>query len=49
LIEHAKGILMHTRAVDPGDAYTALTAEAAEQGLTVTEMARNLVWRAHSG
>lgn len=49
LIEHAKGILMQTRAVNAGDAYTALTAEAAEQGLTITELARNLVWRAHAG
>lgn len=48
LIEHAKGVLMQTEAVGPGDAYTALTAQAREQGLTVTEMARNLVWRAHT-
>lgn len=40
---------MQTRAVNAGDAYTALTAEAAEQGLTITELARNLVWRAHAG
>jgi transcriptional regulator with GAF, ATPase, and Fis domain len=49
LIEHAKGVLMQTRALDPGEAYTTLRSEAAEQGLTVTEMARSLVWRAHSG
>jgi hypothetical protein len=48
LIEQAKGVLMHTRGVDPGDAYTVLRAEAAEQGLSVTEMARSLVWRAHT-
>ncbi|WP_131105456.1 GAF and ANTAR domain-containing protein [Ornithinimicrobium sufpigmenti] len=48
LVEHAKGVLMHAKALDPGGAYTALTAQAREQGLTVTEMARNLVWRAHS-
>jgi hypothetical protein len=48
LIEHAKGVLMQTRALDPGDAYSSLRSEAAEQGLTVTEMARSLVWRAHA-
>ena len=31
MIEHAKGILMQTRAVNAGDAYTALTTEATEQ------------------
>lgn len=48
LIEQAKGVLMHTQAMDPGVAYTALTDQARKQGVTVTEMARNLVWRAHS-
>lgn len=48
LVEQAKGVLMHTRDVDPGEAYTELRAEAAEQGLSVTEMARSLVWRAHT-
>lgn len=48
LVEQAKGVLMHVQDIDPGDAYTALRAEAAKQGLTVTEMARSLVWRAHA-
>lgn len=48
LVEQAKGVLMQTEELDPGSAYTALTAQAREQGLTVTELARSLVWRAHA-
>lgn len=48
LIEQAKGVLMQMRAVDPGDAYATLRKEAAEEGMTVTEMASSVVWRAHT-
>lgn len=48
LVEHAKGVLVETRDLDPAGAYTAVLDMAAEQGITVTEMARNLVWQAQS-
>ncbi len=48
LVEQAKGVLMQTRELDPAEAYTTLRTQAIEQGLTLTEMARNMVWRAHA-
>lgn len=48
LVEQAKGVLMQTRGLDPATAYTALRTQAVDQGLSFTELARNLVWQAHS-
>jgi transcriptional regulator with GAF, ATPase, and Fis domain len=48
LVEHAKGVLVQTQNLDPDEAYAVLRSLAGDQGLTVTEMARSLVWRAHS-
>lgn len=49
VIEQAKGVLMQTEQLDPASGYTALRARAREEGITLTEMARNVVWRAHAG
>jgi hypothetical protein len=48
LVEQAKGVLMQSQGLHPGSAYEVLRQRAAEQAVTVTEMAHNLVWRAHA-
>lgn len=48
VVEHAKGVLMQAQDLDSDAAYTALRTQAGTKGLTVTEMARSLVWQAHA-
>lgn len=48
MIEHAKGVLMHRHGLDPDAAYDTLLSDATREGLTVTEVARSLVWGAQS-
>lgn len=48
VVEQAKGVLMQTHDLDPGAAYQALRARASEQGVSLSEMARSLVWREYA-
>jgi hypothetical protein len=49
LVEQAKGVIIETDGVDPAEAYVRLLAMSAQQELSVTELARSLVWQARSG
>jgi hypothetical protein len=49
LVEQAKGVLLESRGLDEADAYAHLLSSAAGQGVSISELARNLVWQAHSG
>jgi transcriptional regulator with GAF, ATPase, and Fis domain len=46
LVEHAKGVLVETRDLDPATAYSTLLRMASTEGLPLTELARNLIWEA---
>lgn len=48
VIEHAKGVLMHVEELGAAESYIALRKQAAQQGVTVSDLARDLVRRAQS-